>query len=249
MFIYLSSSFILFYFYLKTKERKVIMSVLSLTSAFRSLQPFKQSTVFNGIRALQLSFSTSATKTAEQPIATRPQIGVSSLFENVQNEAEEKLAEQEHKAIETEYRFSTANFKTSPQKLNMLARQLRNLPVDEAIRQMEFSDKKAARKILHNLAFAKKNAAEQKGMKNMIIAQAWVGKGRFIQRINFHGRGQFGVMHHKQAHMKFIFKEASSVIDTKTDRRNVKGWKQSNKTWVPLKETKPIYNPKPFYNW
>lgn len=53
----------------------------------------------------------------------------------------------------------------------MLARQIRNLPVEEAIRQMEFSDKRSARKILHNLAFARKNATDQKGMENMVVCK------------------------------------------------------------------------------
>lgn len=53
----------------------------------------------------------------------------------------------------------------------MLARQIRNLPVDEAIRQMEFSDKRSAKKILHNLAFARKNATDQKGMENMVVCK------------------------------------------------------------------------------
>ncbi|KAI9477761.1 MAG: ribosomal protein L22/L17 [Benjaminiella poitrasii] len=225
------------------------MSISSLNSAFRSLQPFKQTTVFNNIRALQSSFSTSVARAAEQSIPDRPQVGASSLFENAQIEAEESLAQKEHKVIEKEYKYSTSNFKTSPQKLNMLARQLRNLPVDEAIRQMQFSDKRSAKKILHNLAFARKNAADQKGMENMVIAQAWVGKGRSYKRINFHGRGQFGVIHHREAHMKFIFKEAPTELDGLSERRNVKGWKESKKPWIPLKETKPIYNPKPFYNW
>ena len=59
--------------------------------------------------------------------------------------------------------------KASPRKLNMLARQIRNLPVEEAIKQMEFSPKRTARKILHNLAFARKNATEQKDMKNLVV--------------------------------------------------------------------------------
>lgn len=149
------------------------------------------------------------------------------------------------------YKWSTANFKTSPRKLNMIARQLRNLTVEEAIKQMEYSPKRSAKKILHNLAFAKKNAQDQKDMKNLVISQAWVGKGRYIKRIRPHGRGQFGIMHHKQAHMKFIFKEAtpSTTANDKSARRNVRGWKESKKVWTPLVENKPIYNPKPFYNW
>jgi hypothetical protein len=56
-------------------------------------------------------------------------------------------------------------------------------------------------------------------------------------------------MHHKEAHIKFLLKEAPSVAKTKADRRNIRGWKEPKKTWMPLKEDKPIYNAKPFYNW
>ncbi|KAI8882013.1 ribosomal protein L22 [Backusella circina FSU 941] len=221
------------------------MSVLSLTSALKALQPFKQTTI--GLRALQANFSTSIKQSAEQPQPSRPQVGASSLFDNVQVEAEETLAH--HEPVEKEYSWSSANFKTSPRKLNMIARSLRNLSVEEAIKQLEFSDKRSAKKILHNLAFARKNATEQKDMKNLVISQAWVGKGRYIQRIKGHGRGQFGIMHHKEAHIKFLLKESSTVTKTKTDRRNIRGWKEPKKTWMPLKEDKPIYNAKSFYNW
>lgn len=132
----------------------------------------------------------------------------------------------------------------------MIARQIRNLPVEEAIQQLQYSPKRSAKKILNNLAFARKHAQEQKEMKNLVVAQAWVGKGRFIRRVNPHGRGQFGLMHHKEAHMKFILKEAPKKDDQGIKaRRNVRGWKETKKVWTPLVENKPIYNPKPFYNW
>ncbi|CEG66174.1 hypothetical protein RMATCC62417_02802 [Rhizopus microsporus] len=218
------------------------MSLQSLTSSFKRLQLIK--------RPLTASFSTSAWRAADEPLqAERPQVGASSLFENVQIEAEKNI-EQEDKHVEKQYTFSSADFLVSPRKLNMLARQIRNLPIDEAIKQMEFSDKRAAKKILHNLAFAKKNATNQKGMQNMIVAQAWVGKGTYQKRVNPHGRGQFGVKEVKKAHITFLFKEASAVAESsKLDKRNIRGWKKTKKVWTPLNETKPIYNPKPFYNW
>lgn len=87
-------------------------------------------------------------------------------------------------------------------------------------------------------------------MVTMAIAQAWVGKGRYIKRIRPHGRGQFGIMHHPEAHIKFLLKEApSNDVEDKASRRNIRGWKESRKVWTPLKEDKPIYNPKAFYNW
>ncbi|EIE83601.1 hypothetical protein G6F46_007125 [Rhizopus delemar] len=221
------------------------MSIQTLTASLKRLQPFKQN-----IPSLKAGFSTSTCRAAQQPEAERPQVGASSLFDNVQIEAEKNIVEHEHKHVEKEYKFSSANFRASPRKLNMIARQIRNLPVDEAIKQMEFSDKRTAKKVLHNLAFARKNAADQKDMHNMIVAQAWVGKGTYQKRINMHGRGQFGVKDVKRAHIKFIFKEAAPATEaSKLDRRNIRGWKETKKVWTPLNETKPIYNPKPFYNW
>ncbi|CAO3663757.1 unnamed protein product [Rhizopus stolonifer] len=218
------------------------MSVRSLTSSFKTLSLFKQPTF------TKASLSTSTLKAAaQQPGNERPETSASSLFENVQIEAENTA--QEHKSVEKEYRFSSTNFRASPQKLNMLARQIRNLPVEEAIKQMEFSDKRTAKKVLHNLAFARKNAADQKQMHNLVVSQAWVGKGTYQKRVNAHGRGQFGIKDVKRAHIKFLFKEAVPVDETKLDRRNIRGWKQTKKVWMPLNETKPVYNPKPFYNW
>src|SRR4051812_15932869 len=64
-----------------------------------------------------------------------------------------------------QYRWSSANFKISPRKLNMLAKQIRHLPINEAITQMEFSQKRASRRILNNLAFARKNMGDQEAYK------------------------------------------------------------------------------------
>ncbi|KAI8137651.1 ribosomal protein L22/L17 [Fennellomyces sp. T-0311] len=197
-----------------------------------------------------VKFSTASRRLADQPTTTRPDVGASSLFDNVTVQAEKEL-EHAEKAVKKQYQFSSTNMKTSPRKLNMLARQIRNLPVDEAIKQMEFSPKRTARKIMHNLAFARKNATEQRQMENLVVAQAWVGKGRYIKRIRPHGRGQFGLMHHKEAHIKFLLEEAPKAGEeaAKNARRNIRGWKDTKKVWTPLKENKPIYNPKAFYNW
>lgn len=53
------------------------------------------------------SFSTSSIKSAEQPEPSRPQTGASSLFENVQVEAEENLAQHDPKVTEKEVTYNT----------------------------------------------------------------------------------------------------------------------------------------------
>ncbi|KAL1627138.1 39S ribosomal protein L22, mitochondrial [Neofusicoccum ribis] len=95
--------------------------------------------------------------------------------------------------------------KTSVKKLVMLARQIQGKPVDEAILQMRFSKKKAAKEVLKHLEYARDHATVARGMglgeanetkgekteielkdgtrkvvedrTGMYVDQAWVGRG------------------------------------------------------------------------
>lgn len=58
----------------------------------------------------------------------------------------------------------SANFKTSVKKLAPLARQVAGKSIDEAIVQMRFSKKKAARYVLKHLLYARNEAIVAKGM-------------------------------------------------------------------------------------
>ncbi|PVV01301.1 hypothetical protein BB560_004287 [Smittium megazygosporum] len=168
-----------------------------------------------------------------------PKIGASSVFEQISEELE-SLPEPDTLQIEglgkKEYRYSTSNF-------------------EEAIDQMQFSPKKASKKILHTLAFARKNAIYQKKMdpNKMIVKESWVGKGRYTKELDIKGRGRTGVIHHPTAHMKIVLGEKVEPVFEEGDlgrRRKIRGFGTKRKTlWTPLIETKPIYNPKPYYNW
>ncbi|KAJ1675683.1 39S ribosomal protein L22, mitochondrial [Spiromyces aspiralis] len=159
-----------------------------------------------------------------------------------------------------EYRYSTTNFRTSTRKLRFLAKQIVGLSINEAVEQMQFSAKKAAQKIKSTLAFARKNAIYQKQMNPelMYVAEAWVGKGRYHKRLDIKARGRIGVKHRPSAHMKFVLKERTTEpedtlvagIRDRGKRRKIRGFGDKRKSvWMPLQENKPIYNPKPYYNW
>lgn len=64
-------------------------------------------------------------------------------------------------------------------KLNMLARQIRRLPINEAIKQMEFSQKRASDRILKNLVLARKNMSIQKRY-NLDPENVVIGKLRVL---------------------------------------------------------------------
>eukprot|EP00056_Hartaetosiga_gracilis_P018235 m.10153 g.10153 ORF g.10153 m.10153 type:complete len:215 (+) comp6530_c0_seq1:132-776(+) len=90
------------------------------------------------------------------------------------------------------------NIKTSPWKLNLVAKQIRNLPIDEAITQMSFSNKKAAESVRQVLVLTKRNALVNHNVSdpsNMYVAESYVGKGRYgrgLRRAN-RGRGYHSV--------------------------------------------------------
>ncbi|KAG0229728.1 hypothetical protein BGW41_002899 [Actinomortierella wolfii] len=202
-------------------------------------------------------FHVAATRLAPQneTVPVRPELGASSLFGDIDSAVKEVPVEEGGKATEKEYEFSTANFKTSTKKLRLLANQIKGLDIQDAINQMEFSQKRPGKRIMNTLAFARTNASTQEKYNmdpsKLYVARAWVGKGIYHRRIKTHARGKFGIMHHPTAHLKFVLKERQpeEVEEGRAKRRNIRGWKQTKKVWTPLVEDKPIYNPPHLYNW
>ena len=109
-----------------------------------------------------------------------------------------------------EHKYSTAVFRISPRKLNMLAHQISGKPIDFAILQMQFSAKRAARRVRATLALARDHA-EAKGMdpRRLIVSEAWVTKGLYMKRLEIKGRGRFGILEHPQARLSIILRPVS----------------------------------------
>ncbi|KAJ2028285.1 39S ribosomal protein L22, mitochondrial, partial [Coemansia sp. S2] len=150
-----------------------------------------------------------------------------------------------------EYTYSTANFHASPRKLRMIGNQISGLPVTEAIRQMQFSSKKASDRIKHSLVWARKNAMFQREMNpdNMFIKLARVGKGKYRKRIDPKARGRYGMIRVPYAHMKYVLwekqpeekpvgrnAEERALLAGDLPRRDIKGFKLYKNTWMPLNE-------------
>ena len=68
------------------------------------------------------------------------------------------------KRTERELLHKSQNFKTSIKKLGPLARQIQGKTIDEAIAQMRFSKKKAARYVTETLEYARDKAIVSRGM-------------------------------------------------------------------------------------
>eukprot|EP00055_Hartaetosiga_balthica_P016316 m.102620 g.102620 ORF g.102620 m.102620 type:complete len:231 (+) comp9082_c0_seq1:132-824(+) len=85
------------------------------------------------------------------------------------------------------------NIKTSPWKLNLVAKQIRNLAIDEAITQMTFSNKKAAESVRQVLTLTKQNALVNHDVfdpSNMYVAESYVGKAKYGRGVRRASRGR-----------------------------------------------------------
>jgi len=85
-----------------------------------------------------------------------------------------------------QHKYSTANFKISHRKLNKLGRQISGKPIDYAIMQMTFSEKRASKRITNMLVVAKSHAI-LKGIneKKMIVCAYLVSIGLLLVRLTF----------------------------------------------------------------
>lgn len=127
----------------------------------------------------------------------------------------------------TFHKSSTANFKTSRRKLNDLARLIAGRTADEAILQLQASEKKQAPRLLSMVALARDHAMA-KGLKReeLVVAQSWVTKGQYLQRIDIKGRGRFGVKHHPSAKLHVLLAEGPTDEERRRERKRDQ-WRKS----------------------
>uniref|UniRef100_V9L563 Large ribosomal subunit protein uL22m n=2 Tax=Callorhinchus milii TaxID=7868 RepID=V9L563_CALMI len=87
--------------------------------------------------------------------------------------------------------------KYSKDKMWYLAKVIRGMTIDQAVAQMEFHDKKGAKVIKEVLLEAQEMAVRNHNLEfrsNLYVARSFSGKGQYLKRIRYHGRGMCGVM-------------------------------------------------------
>ncbi|KAF9513265.1 hypothetical protein BS47DRAFT_1344513 [Hydnum rufescens UP504] len=137
----------------------------------------------------------------------------------------------------------------SHRKLNLLGRQIAGKPIDAAILQMVFSEKRASTRIKSMLCVARDHAEAYKNLNRskLIVAEAWVSKGEKLRRLDIKGRGRSGVKHHPKAKLTVVLKEGKTLQEKVLAQRAYK----VNKIRSPglMRENKPIRNPGPMWAW
>jgi len=102
-------------------------------------------------------------------------------------------------------------YRSSPQKLNLLAQQIRGLPVQKAMDQMQFSRKRAAKDVYKVLYSAMSNAENNHGLDidSLVIAEAHVGKNLVMKRIRARARGRAARIQKPFSQMTIILRDTS----------------------------------------
>ncbi|KAG5343130.1 hypothetical protein E4T56_gene16047 [Termitomyces sp. T112] len=150
----------------------------------------------------------------------------------------------------TSHKYSTANFKISHRKLNMLGRQISGKPIDYAILQMQFSEKRASTRIMNMLATARDHAVRYKKLKDskLIVAEAWVSKGpKGPKRLEPRGRGHTGIQTHPNSKLTVVLKEGKTLEEKKLEDRKNQIRKIVSASLI--REDRPIRNPSHTWGW
>ncbi|CAM6047156.1 unnamed protein product [Sphagnum compactum] len=113
--------------------------------------------------------------------------------------------------------------KQSPKKVNLVAELVRGMRVDDALMQMAVSPKRAAKVVAKVVHSARANAVHNYGLNKdrLIVAEAFVGKDKYLKRLRIHGKGKAGRMVHPRCRLTVILKELSPEKEAELARLRV----------------------------
>jgi large subunit ribosomal protein L22 len=96
------------------------------------------------------------------------------------------------------------NIRVSPQKLNLVASTIRQVPAEAALNQLAFSQKRVARDVLKTLRSALANASEGHGLAaaDLIVGEAFVNQGFALGRLSPRAKGRGARIKKRFSHLK-----------------------------------------------
>jgi large subunit ribosomal protein L22 len=104
-------------------------------------------------------------------------------------------------------------FKTSPQKLNLVAQLIRGKKVESAMAELQFSHKRIAKHVKKVLESAVANAENNHDLDidQLVVDRAFVGKNLVLKRWSPRGRGRIGRIFKPFAEITIVVKEVEET--------------------------------------
>lgn len=118
---------------------------------------------------------------------------------------ERRLASNEAQAVAKSLRIS-------PQKLNLVAGMIRGKKVEQAMAELEFSQKRIAADVRKCVMSAVANAENNHGLdvNELIVAEAYVGKNLTLKRFHARGRGRGAAIIKPFAQLTVVVREVEA---------------------------------------
>lgn len=115
------------------------------------------------------------------------------------------LSDNEAKAV-------ARNIRVSPQKLNLVAQMIRGKKVSRALSDLQFSRKRVALDVRKTLESAIANAENNHDLDidDLIVSQAFVGKGLVMKRFHARARGRGSRIIKPYANLTIIVRELNN---------------------------------------
>lgn len=103
--------------------------------------------------------------------------------------------------------------RVSPQKLNLVAQSIRGLPVERALAELSFSQKRIAGTVKNVLSAAIANAENnhQLDVDRLVVSEATVGKAFVMKRFRARARGRAGKIQKPFSNLTVVVREVEEV--------------------------------------
>lgn len=120
------------------------------------------------------------------------------------------------------------DIKQSPKKVNLVAKLVRGMRVEDALLQLQVTVKRAAKTLYQVIHSARANAAHNHGLDpdKLIVEEAFVGKGLYLKRLSYHAKGRSGIMVRPRCRLTVVVREATAEEEAKIAKLRVSNYKK-----------------------
>jgi large subunit ribosomal protein L22 len=114
---------------------------------------------------------------------------------------------------DTEAQAVSHMIRTSPRKLNLVAASIRGMPVDRALSELSFSKRRIAIEVKKVLESAIANAENNHDLDvdQLVVKEAFVGKGLVMKRWHARARGRVGKIIKPWANLTIVVREREEL--------------------------------------
>eukprot|EP01126_Amoeba_proteus_P024287 TRINITY_DN2449_c0_g1_i5.p1 TRINITY_DN2449_c0_g1~~TRINITY_DN2449_c0_g1_i5.p1 ORF type:complete len:199 (-),score=11.17 TRINITY_DN2449_c0_g1_i5:99-695(-) len=138
----------------------------------------------------------------------------SDIFGDIVVEPEPELVstdKQEIKPARTRAFAKKTNLGTSVQKLKEVCFQIRGLPVEQAIKQLQVNPRKPSTEVEKVVKMAFQNALYHNIQGDLYVSDYKIGRGTPLKRIKMHAKGRYGKVHRPRTHLVLALEPLHSL--------------------------------------